>query len=137
MLLGNGVVAGVVELWLTLTLTAVASAMVGLALSSLARSTEQVLPMLVVTHHGVNGVGGRADRGGRLVLDQISWLVPARWGFAAAASTVDLNHIEAGLPTDRLWRHVRERMAARHGDACRVGHRFRRCRAVPAAVACT
>jgi hypothetical protein len=43
---------------------------------------------------------------GRLLLDQTSWLVPARWGFAAAASTVDLNNIEAGLPVDRLWRHV-------------------------------
>ncbi|MGA8547436.1 MAG: ATP-binding cassette domain-containing protein, partial [Mycobacterium sp.] len=106
-LLGNGVVAGVVELWLTLTLTAVASAMVGLALSSLARSTEQVLPMLVVTIMvSMVLAGGLIPVTGRLVLDQISWLVPARWGFAAAASTVDLNHIEAGLPTDRLWRHV-------------------------------
>jgi hypothetical protein len=32
--------------------------------------------------------------------------VPARWGFAASASTVDLNSVEAGLPADLLWRHV-------------------------------
>jgi hypothetical protein len=51
--------------------------------------------------------GGLIPVTGRLVLDQASWLVPARWGFAAAASTVDLNNIEAGLPVDRLWRHVR------------------------------
>ena len=43
---------------------------------------------------------------GRLVLDQLAWFVPARWGFAASASTVDLNAVEVGLPMDRLWRHV-------------------------------
>jgi ABC-type multidrug transport system ATPase subunit len=107
-LLGGGVAAGVIELWLTLALTAVASAMVGLALSSLARSTEQVLPMLVVTIMiSMVMAGGLIPVTGRLVLDQLSWLVPARWGFAAAASTVDLNNIEAALPGDRFWRHVR------------------------------
>jgi ABC-type multidrug transport system ATPase subunit/pSer/pThr/pTyr-binding forkhead associated (FHA) protein len=106
-LLGHGVVAGVVELWLTLGLTAIASAMVGLALSSLARSTEQVLPMLVVTIMvSMVLAGGLIPVTGRLVLDQISWLVPARWGFAAAASTVDLNNVEGALPVDRLWRHT-------------------------------
>ena len=107
-LLGRGVAHGVVELYLTLAATAVASAMVGLALSSLARSTEQVLPMLVVTIMvSMVLAGGLIPVTGRLLLDQISWLVPGRWGFAAAASTVDLNNIEAALPADRLWRHVR------------------------------
>jgi ABC transport system ATP-binding/permease protein len=107
-LLGRGVLAGVVELWLTLALTAITSAMVGLALSSLARSTEQVLPMLVVVIMiSMVLAGGLIPVTGRLLLDQISWLVPARWGFSAAASTVDLNNVEAGLPVDRLWRHVR------------------------------
>jgi ABC transport system ATP-binding/permease protein len=50
--------------------------------------------------------GGLIPVTGRLLLDQISWLVPARWGFAAAASTVDLDHIEGALPVDRFWRHV-------------------------------
>ncbi len=107
-LLGHNVLLGVVELYLTLALTAIASAMVGLALSSLARSTEQVLPMLVVTIMvSMVLAGGLIPVTGRLLLDQISWAVPARWGFAAAASTVDLNNIEAALPSDRLWRHVR------------------------------
>src|SRR5271168_3485686 len=106
-LLGRGVLPGVIELWLTLALTAIASAMVGLALSSLARSTEQVLPLLVVTIMvSMVMAGGLIPVTGRLLLDQASWLVPARWGFAAAASTVDLNNVEAALPADRLWRHV-------------------------------
>jgi len=85
-----------------------AHAMLGLALSSLARSTEQVLPMLVVAIMvSMVLAGGLIPVTGRLLLDQTSWLVPARWGFSAAASTVDLNNVEAGLPADRLWRHVR------------------------------
>ena len=106
-LLGHGVVPGIVELFLGLALTAITSAMVGLALSSLARSTEQVLPMLVATIMvSMVLAGGLIPVTGRLVLDQLAWFVPARWGFAASASTVDLNGVEAGLPVDRLWRHV-------------------------------
>jgi hypothetical protein len=106
-LLGHGVAHGVVELYLGLALTAITSAMVGLTLSSLARSTEQVLPMLVVTIMvSMVLAGGLIPVTGRLVLDQLAWFVPARWGFAASASTVDLNSVEAGLPADRLWRHV-------------------------------
>ncbi len=105
--LGSGTAAGIAELYLTLAVTAIASAMVGLALSSLARSTEQVLPMLVVAIMvSMVLAGGLIPVTGRLVLDQVSWLLPARWGFAAAASTVDLRNIEAGLPADELWQHV-------------------------------
>jgi ABC-type multidrug transport system ATPase subunit/pSer/pThr/pTyr-binding forkhead associated (FHA) protein len=106
-LLGSGVPSGVVELYLGLALTAITSAMVGLMLSSLARSTEQVLPMLVATIMvSMVLAGGLIPVTGRLVLDQLAWFVPARWGFAASASTVDLNSVEVGLPIDRLWRHV-------------------------------
>jgi ABC-type multidrug transport system ATPase subunit/pSer/pThr/pTyr-binding forkhead associated (FHA) protein len=105
-LLGH-VAHGVMELYLGLALTAITSAMVGLTLSSLARSTEQVLPMLVATIMvSMVLAGGLIPVTGRLVLDQLAWFVPARWGFAASASTVDLNSVEAGLPADVLWRHV-------------------------------
>jgi ABC transport system ATP-binding/permease protein len=107
-LLGHGTLHAVVELYLTLAATAIASAMVGLALSSLARSTEQVLPMLVVAIMvSMVLAGGLIPVTGRLVLDQTSWLLPARWGFAGSASTVDLRNIEAALPADRLWVHAR------------------------------
>ncbi len=106
-LLGHGVAHAVLELYLGLALTAITSAMVGLTLSSLARSTEQVLPMLVVTIMvSMVLAGGLIPVTGRVVLDQLAWFVPARWGFAASASTVDLSAVEAGLPMDRLWRHV-------------------------------
>jgi hypothetical protein len=44
----------------------------------------------------------------RMLLDQVSWLTPARWGFAASASTIDLNHVEPGpiSPKDSHWNHT-------------------------------
>ncbi|MGC2654959.1 MAG: ATP-binding cassette domain-containing protein [Mycobacterium sp.] len=105
--LGKSTTAGITELYLTLAITAIVSALVGLALSSLARSTEQVLPMLVVAIMvAMVLAGGLIPVTGRLVLDQLSWLLPARWGFAAAASTIDLRNIEAGLPADKFWQHT-------------------------------
>ena len=70
-------------------------------------------------HHGVDGVGRRPDPGDGTAGRWTSchgWC-RRRWGFAASASTVDLNNVEAGLPADRLWRHVRRRVAVRHGHA--------------------
>jgi hypothetical protein len=98
--------SGIAELYVTLAVMAIVSAMVGLALSSLARSTEQVLPMLVVAIMvSMVLAGGLINVTGRMGLDQASWLLPARWGFAASASTVDLRSIQPIVPTDRLWSH--------------------------------
>jgi hypothetical protein len=53
--------------------------------------------------------GGMVPVTGRLGLDQLSWLMPARWGYAAAASTVDLRHLVPPtlLPQDQFWQHTR------------------------------
>lgn len=105
---GAGALPAVAELYVTLAVTAIVSAMVGLALSSLARSSEQMLPMLVVTiMASMVLAGGLITVTGRLGLDQMSWLLPARWGFAASASTVDLRTIEPLLESDRFWLHSR------------------------------
>lgn len=102
-LLGNSSI----ELYLTLAGTAIVSAIAGLALSSLARSTEQILPMMVVViMMSMVFCNGLIQVNGRLVLDQISWLLPGRWGFAASASTVDLMTVSPLLPIeDTLWTH--------------------------------
>ena len=77
MLLGSATV----ELYVTLAATAIVSAILGLALSSLARSTEQILPMLVVVIMiSIVFSGGLIPVTGRAGLDQLSWLLPARWG---------------------------------------------------------
>jgi ABC transport system ATP-binding/permease protein len=97
-----------VELYVTVALTAAVAAIMGLALSAAATSQDQILPMLVITMMvSIVFGGGMIPVSGRVPLDQMSWLLPARWGFAASASTVDLNSIAPILQTtDKLWSHA-------------------------------
>jgi len=98
-----------IELFLDIAVTCVASAMVGLALSALAKSAEQIMPLLVVAIMSqLVFSGGMIPVTDRLVLDQMSWFTPARWGFAASASTVDLIRLVPGplTPQDRHWEHT-------------------------------
>ncbi|WP_445169076.1 ATP-binding cassette domain-containing protein [Mycolicibacterium sp. Dal123E01] len=97
------------ELFLVMAATTVTAAMVGLALSALAKSNEQIMPLLVVAVMSqLVFSGGMIPVTGRLVLDQLSWITPARWGFAASASTVDLIHLVPGplTPKDAHWEHT-------------------------------
>jgi serine/threonine protein kinase len=97
------------ELIVTVAATCVASACLGLALSTLAGSNEKIVPVLlasaVVLQLALSG--GLIPVTGRAGLDQLSWLVPSRWGYAASASTVDLLVLEFGpqMPQDPKWDH--------------------------------
>lgn len=95
------------ELYVTLAATAIVAAIMGLALSAAAASQDQILPMLVVTvMMSFVFCGGLIPVTGRAVLDQLSWLTPARWGYAASASTVDLRTIAPLTPSNEtLWTH--------------------------------
>ena len=101
-----------VGLFLSVAGTSVAGAMLGLALSALARSNEQIMPMLVVlVISQLVFCGGMIPVAHRLLIDQLSWFTPARWGFAASASTVDLIKL---VPTpsavnDPFWKHTPKR----------------------------
>jgi ABC-type multidrug transport system ATPase subunit len=104
-LLGNPTV----ELFVAVAATCIVSAIIGMALSALARSSEQILPLLVVAIMAqLVFSSGMIPVTNRAVLDQISWLTPARWGFAASASTIDLNAVEPGpfSPKDSHWNHT-------------------------------
>jgi ABC transport system ATP-binding/permease protein len=98
------------ELFVDVAMTTVASAMLGLALSSIAKSNEQIMPLLVVAVMSqLVFSGGMIPVTGRVGLDQMSWATPARWGFAASASTVDLLTLEGKVPSvphDAHWRHT-------------------------------
>ncbi|WP_082946935.1 FHA domain-containing protein [Mycobacterium sp. ACS4054] len=97
------------ELFADVALTCVASAMLGLALSAIAKSNEQIMPLLVVAVMSqLVFSGGMIPVTGRLGLDQMSWATPARWGFAASASTADLTALVPGplSPKDSHWRHT-------------------------------
>lgn len=96
------------ELFIDIAATCVASANLGLLLSALAKSNEQIMPLLVVAIMSqLVFSGGMIPVTNRLVLDQLSWLTPARWGFAASASTVDLTTLVPGplTPKDHWWEH--------------------------------
>ncbi|MCV6987008.1 ATP-binding cassette domain-containing protein [Mycobacterium shinjukuense] len=96
------------ELFTDVALTCVASAMLGLALSAVAKSNEQIMPLLVVAVMSqLVFSGGMIPVTGRIALDQMSWATPARWGFAASASTIDLTKLVPGplTPKDSHWRH--------------------------------
>jgi hypothetical protein len=96
-----------VSLFLTVAATCVASAMLGLLLSALANSNEQIMPLLVVSIMSqlvlCGGMGIPVT--GRFGLNQLSFITPARWGFAAGASSIDFPHLVKvpQVPTDDRW----------------------------------
>lgn len=70
---------------------------IGLALSAVVTSTEQTMPALV----GMVMVqlvlsGALFEIAGRVLLEQIAWLSPSRWGYAAAASAMDFTRETEG-----------------------------------------
>jgi ABC transport system ATP-binding/permease protein len=108
---GHGNVAATAELFVAVAGTCVASAMLGLVISSLVRSSEQIMPLFVVSIMAQLVLcGGMVPVTGRLGLDQLSFAMPTRWGYAAAASTVDLHTLMPGgeLPHDRFWEHTQK-----------------------------
>ncbi|WP_080696762.1 FHA domain-containing protein [Mycobacterium asiaticum] len=108
-LMGHSTFGASVELFTTVAATCVASAILGLAISSLVRSSEQIMPLFVVTVMAQLVLcGGMVPVTGRLGLNQLSFATPARWGYAAAASTVDLRHLVPGslVSQDRFWEHT-------------------------------
>src|SRR6202012_2664901 len=79
------------QLFITVAATCVASAILGLLLSALANSSEQITPLLVVSIMSQLVLsGGMIPVSQRLALEQLSWVLPGRWGYAAAASSVDI-----------------------------------------------
>jgi ABC-type multidrug transport system ATPase subunit/predicted component of type VI protein secretion system len=98
------------QLFITVAATCVASAVLGLMLSALANSSEQIMPMLVVSIMSQLVLcGGMIPVTGRTGLSQLAWLLPGRWGFAAAASSIDfpdlINVPQIPSKTDTLWQY--------------------------------
>jgi ABC-type multidrug transport system ATPase subunit/pSer/pThr/pTyr-binding forkhead associated (FHA) protein len=89
----------------------VTMAIAALAVSALARSTDQTMPALVALVMGqlvlCGGLFPLADRAG---LEQVSWLLPARAGYAAMASTAGLQPL-SGPQLDPLFTPTASRWA--------------------------
>jgi ABC-type multidrug transport system ATPase subunit len=97
------------SLFVTVAGTCVASAILGLMLSALAQSNEQIMPLLVVSIMSqLVLAGGMIPVTGRAGLNQLSWLTPGRWGYAAGASSIDFPNLVKvkQIPTnDPIWQH--------------------------------
>ncbi|WP_418063887.1 FHA domain-containing protein [Pimelobacter simplex] len=78
-------------------------AVIGLALSAVVTSTEQTMPALVgMVMLQLVLSGALLEVAGRPILEQIAWLSPSRWGYAASASAMDLLRNSAGTD-DEDW----------------------------------
>ncbi|MBO1765763.1 ATP-binding cassette domain-containing protein [Allobranchiibius sp. GilTou38] len=101
-LLGSPTLELIIACWLT----ALSAMALGLLMSSVVRTSEQVMPLLVVSIMAQLVLcGGLFPVTGRIVLEQVSWLAPARWGFSLAAVTVDLDRFTLN-DKDPLWQHT-------------------------------
>jgi ABC transport system ATP-binding/permease protein len=95
-----------VELYVTVAGTAIVYAIAGLALSTLGKSLREVLPLLLpVILASALFNGSLVQLVSKWGLQQISWFVPAQWGFAASASTVDLRRVDALAANAEMWTH--------------------------------
>ncbi len=101
--------SGRIELYAAVALTAFASAVLGMVISAVVGTGEQVMPLLVVAIMAQLVLcGGLIPVVGRAVLEQLAWIAPSRWGYAAGASTVDLLGRSPGRDDDPLWHHTPE-----------------------------
>ena len=105
-LFGDSSLGATAELFVALAVTAIVSAMVALTLSSLATYSEQILLIAVLTVlFSLVLAGALFPIASRFGLEQVAWLVPARWGFAAVASTVDVHDVNLLAANDDSWKH--------------------------------
>jgi ABC-type multidrug transport system ATPase subunit/pSer/pThr/pTyr-binding forkhead associated (FHA) protein len=94
------------ELFIALALTAVASMILGLLLSSIVRSSEQVMPLLIIVLMAQLVLnGGLLPLADRSFFYALSDLILAKWGLAMAASGVNLPGISPAIAEDPLWVH--------------------------------
>jgi ABC transport system ATP-binding/permease protein len=106
-LLGHSKLGASVELFMVLAVTAIVSAMVALAFSALATYSEEVLLIgVLIVLISLVFAGALFPLSGRFPLEQIAGLVPSRWGFAAAASTVDVHAVNPLAESDDSWKHA-------------------------------
>lgn len=106
--LGDGGVAASIELYVGMAAATICAASVGFALSAMAKTSEQIMPMLVVAVMSqLVFSGGMIPVTGRFPLEYLSAITPARWGFAITASTVGLPEMVRPpiIPGDGLWKH--------------------------------
>ncbi len=83
------------ELLIAIGVLAVVSMTLGLLISASVDTSEKTMPLLIVAViFQVVMTGGVFALHGKAGLEQVAWIAPSRWGFAANASTINLNVIQ-------------------------------------------
>ncbi|MFF5933974.1 FHA domain-containing protein [Streptomyces sp. NPDC012508] len=106
---GKGVLMPpLVELTLAVALLSFTAMMLGLFVSALVRKEEVTMPLLVLLAIvQVVFCGALLTVTGTPVLEQLAWLVPSRWAFAAMGATIDIGAIApSDKTTDPLMDHT-------------------------------
>ncbi|MER8035101.1 FHA domain-containing protein [Streptomyces hydrogenans] len=106
---GKGVLMpALVEITLAVALLAFTAMMLGLLVSALVRKEEVTMPLLVLLAIvQVVFCGALLNVRGTPVLEQLAWLVPSRWAFAAMGATIDIGTVAPSEKTaDPLMDHT-------------------------------
>ncbi|MFF8808222.1 FHA domain-containing protein [Streptomyces omiyaensis] len=106
---GKGVLMPpLIEITLAVALLAFTAMMLGLLVSALVRKEEVTMPLLVLLAIvQVVFCGALLSVRGTPVLEQLAWLVPSRWAFAAMGATIDIQSVAPSEKTaDPLMEHT-------------------------------
>ncbi|MBV6699571.1 FHA domain-containing protein [Kitasatospora aureofaciens] len=103
----------VIEMTIGMILLSFAAMMFGLMISALVKTTEKTMPLLVMfAIVQVVFTGCLFQIFSKPGLEQLAWLMPARWGTGMVATTLDLSHLlgpwnkDFQHPNyDPLWKH--------------------------------
>ncbi|WP_202232956.1 FHA domain-containing protein [Actinacidiphila reveromycinica] len=100
-----------VEMTLVIIVFGFTSMMVGLIISALVKTAEKTMPLLVMfAIVQIVFTGVLFQLYGKPGVEELSWLMPARWAVAGAGATASLNTLLPWDPTrkthDALWQHT-------------------------------
>ncbi len=99
-----------VEMTLVIMAFGFTSMMVGLIISALVKTAEKTMPLLVMfAIVQIVFTGVLFQLYGKPGMEQVAWLMPARWAVAATGATADLNTLlpwdQTHQTVDTLWKH--------------------------------
>ncbi|MCW2718711.1 ATP-binding cassette domain-containing protein, partial [Pseudonocardia sp.] len=95
--------SGTVEVMLAVVGVTWAATAVGLLISASISNADRGMPLLVLLIMAqLILCGGLFPVKGRAVLEQLAWLMPARWGYALGGATIDVGRIPL-TTDDPLW----------------------------------
>ncbi|KUL40924.1 ABC transporter ATP-binding protein [Streptomyces sp. NRRL F-4489] len=105
---GSGVLLPpLLEITLAVALLAFTAMTLGLLVSAVVRKEEVTMPLLVLLAILQVVFCGGLTSVRKPVMEQVAWLVPSRWAFAAMGSTLDLHRLQPGpIAADPLFRHT-------------------------------